>query len=724
MADNNFDPDAYLAKHEKEEEFNPDSYLEKYAAPEEPSFLDKAKDVGLSALEKTANVLGYPGRVLRGGLVTAMKPGVDIGDFADVALSPINPSKKSKTISSGQAALNAIGVKRTPFDQHTFVDVPFTDQKLDVTNFIEDLTDAAVELGTDVYAPKIFKETGKETLKLGGKALKYGGKAIQGTGNLALKAGENVLAPIAEGAVGKGGEAAVRGYAEGLKDSIKGVFNRKPVPLKNAPQMLETAKELGLADDEIKALSQHPNLIYGKDSDLANNWKFIAEGPGGESERLAHNALKDSVRSGFSNKIAKISNGGSLFGEAQAGEALKGALDTKVKDILKSVDFTYQSAASQMPQGGRFGFSPEAVKTLNRKLLLMKVEANRMLNNPVSSAIREQGQNNINAINAVLDGLKSKKTYSQMIEGMQDIGRVAFKGEPTVLGKVPSDKKFLRDMYFNISDAAKKTTLDFVGKDAAKSLEENNKILHDMFKKTKGMGDIVNKIEVSPEKAFSDVIKSGDTNKLKNFIDFFGADSDIVKQMKGSWLESIKDVNKEGEFLFGTMRKRLVNDDKASRIFKMLFSPEEQKIINNSLELGDSIGDTVLNTSKTNVSARYGDVLKEVRSGANARASDQYMRARAEGMPENYIPGSMLPQITGGGKTSISAVKPPPVSSAAMGQPHSPNVLLSGDKLKGPMLRSTSRQIIEQTDLLRRHEESKKKLIPQKQAAEMWQNSN
>jgi len=636
-----FDPDKYIAKKQSPPTsgFDPDAYLAKKATPSE----------GPGALEQVGNALDYLGRTARTAIAAPLSDEISLQDVVDQASSFRKPAKPAP---SGRDLLDlsgAGGISDKPLSE--YVPSLFSEsgeglplQKGGLFDWSpKGVAGFGVEVATDptnlIPVGAVAKGVGKGAADVGKAALRGTGQAVKAVGKGAVKGAGAVLggaADLATGTVkamdpsaGKALEAGVEAFKQKGSQLISKV---KPKIADDFADIKQLGKEFGIPEEILEA---NDALKYGNESYLGRQYQHQAQLPVGEQLRNQHNAGLDAIREASDRVIEKIAGGKPPQNALEAGELLQGAFVDKVKNTMDQMDFTYKTSASQMPNGGRFGYSPRANEKLKKELILVAQEAKRRANNIADPAIQAEGAQTMATVNNLLKAMDTKKSYGQMLEAMQGIGEAAFpKGpRPAVLGSAPPNQQALKDIYFAMSEAATTTVGDFIGKGPQKQLIQNNKTMSELFKGKDALGKLINTEGASPEKIFNQLVMSGDSAKLDAVVNFFGPDSPTVKQMRGAFLENLKRLGKGDKTSLPSLMTKLRTDKKMSVAAKKLFKPGEIDEFGKVLTLGERFGDYILNPSGTGVFLESGDPLKQLFKSAQTDAITDFMKSRVAGEP-------------------------------------------------------------------------------------------
>jgi hypothetical protein len=283
----------------------------------------------------------------------------------------------------------------------------------------------------------------------------------------------------------------------------------------------------------------------------------------------------------------------------------------------------------------------------------------------------------------------------------------------------------LQDIYFAMSNAATTTVGDLVGKKPQKALLENNKIMSKLFRDKDALGKLINTQDASPEKIYQNLIGSADTAKLNSVVEFFGADSPIVKQMKAAYLDNMKRLGKEGNFSIQQLMNKVRNDPKMGPM-KALFKQGELDDFAEVLGLGEKYGDYILNPSGTAVFQEAGDPLRQLTQSSTSDALTSFMKDQVAGRPgevpaqniinSNKAAGKVESPFTGV-KSSMDAGPKPSYAKEALRELPAKGALRAIGTAGQEDRTQNQKRLIEDFDKV------KYKAVSPKQAQDLWENS-
>jgi hypothetical protein len=146
-----------------------------------------------------------------------------------------------------------------------------------------------------------------------------------------------------------------------------------------------------------------------------------------------------------------------------------------------------------------------------------------------------------------------------------------------------------------------------------------------------------------------------------------GDDPKAIAQMKSTYLESLKRLDVDGNFSFKLMGNKVRNDPKVKRILTTLFSSDELDELGRVLELGEKMGDPILNYSGTARTGQFLDAVKQPIQDPIVSGARNYLKRSAEhgkSVPPQ-VPGNMLPSLKNvipmrkAGQVKVDALKAP-----------------------------------------------------------------
>lgn len=567
-------------------------------------------------------------QAMMAGIKGAKKDGFDLSDVAQA------PGTYARTFGdagapTGKEVLEAAGMERTALSEK----LPglFSETGDEWLKFKKggalDITDTgAAGLGLEIAtSPSTYMGVG---------ALKYGLKGLGSLGKAGAKTAANIGAktvgiasPAAEGVLRAGAEGAksvVESLAQAVKPSIRPQFVKD----------VELATKNGI--DPALLSASHK---YGDQSFIANAKKAQAMGPGGEQMIKQQESGIQAVRDAMDRDIARIGGGAAPLDRTSAGEMLREAYDKRVDNFFDSMDVTYQSITKAAPG---LTLNDVGISKLSSKLSGLEKKAKGMLSRGATKSEREQGRQILRAVEAVRN---QSGSYKQLVDGMQYIGKYAWGKTATALGDVPLDKKALRDLYGTMSEIAVDTVRTKVEPGLADQLVANNGAMSNFFRKNEKIIDVLGDPGLSGEQIFSRMIASGDSQKLRALKEIVD-DPKAIAQIKASYLDDLKTLNRDGEFTFDSYQRLFNNDDRVRRVTTELFEKGELDNFKSLLKLGQDFG-TPLNPSGTARAVEFGNLRKAVFDGAVNSGMVNYMegvaekgaRAVREGAKQNALAG-------------------------------------------------------------------------------------
>jgi hypothetical protein len=264
-----------------------------------------------------------------------------------------------------------------------------------------------------------------------------------------------------------------------------------------------------------------------------------------------------------------------------------------------------------------------------------------MKNAALSAGARSQAKQVAEVGRGILKQARSGR-YGDIVDSLSELG-TAFEYSPRGLGDIPPDLKAYRKMYTGAREALVKTVEESVGKDVAAKLVKNNKAMTEWFNEAGKIEGLIENVNKAPETVFKQIVESGDTNKLRALKNVLmsqpGSGGEAaLKRLKSSFIENLKVVGPDDTFSFARLRSNIANDGKTQRVLKELFDASEIQDINEIVSLGESIGSSVLNTSKTAEALSFGKFIEKplVTTSENIQTQQllDFLKRRSEGAPD------------------------------------------------------------------------------------------
>jgi hypothetical protein len=536
------------------------------------------------------------------------------------AQTPLGQAKQVAT-DAGKAALGAVVEVGEFIDKYTGAPArQFIGTLQETGDPIEAISKGATQIGADPSLAPTGKEIATE---LGASTEPMGSIPLIGTVSPAGVAGlaidiladpTNIIPVSGIAKVGKQIGKATKDIAlKGTKRAADEILKRSP----RAAQSLEKAQEIlvkfekGLTGD-LKRADDFDDLMETAELyniDINNLPATVEFGPDHiiTSMRKVQGQLGDKrvlgqfedfsrdVNRAWDDLIIDISDQSTLTYET-AGQFLRDSYNKKIEQFFDSIDFTYDSVRSQLGPG--FHIQDSNIKGFNK--------FNSFLNGLEKKAkgilIRGISKDRKEAANLTLDAVEklrlSDGNYKQFVEQMQEIGKEAWEATPVSAKNVPPDKKVLRDIYTKGTDLIKKTVDVTLGKDVGKALRSNNEKISSFLSQKGIIEKTMLNPRISDENLFSSLILHPDSTRigaLSNFLDI-----DDWNQLKGLYVESLYDLNKDGDVLFSGLLKKMQKPKNMEKAM-LILEPDEIEALTRVAYLGDRMGSPILNPSKTGV---------------------------------------------------------------------------------------------------------------------------
>lgn len=428
------------------------------------------------------------------------------------------------------------------------------------------------------------------------------------------------------GVIGKGAEKAIggaKGYLANRAASVAGSADEvASVAKQAAPGDWDSVNEVRKSAvqriksyfnpqvdpkwDEFKAIAEkngiNPSILpesvqFGPDSSASRASRSLAEGRFGEETLKRFNQSLGEVRNAYNTKIANYSKG-LPTDEVTAGKILRDSYDEGVSKFFDQMDFTHNSIIDQVPG---LQLTPKALERIESSLSGIEKFAKGRMERGVTGTQRGQGQQLLNAVEAIRSGNGS---YKQTVEALRDIGEAAFQSKNS-LADVPVDVAKMRKIYNDLNGGLIDTVRSQLGDDIADSLVANNKAMSEFFGDQSLLARVMGDKAIAPEQAFRSLVLSGDSQRLQALKKVIPADK--WEYLKGATLENLAKRDAEGDFTF----KQLYNSMRSKKsALSSLFEPEELADTVGLVRLGDRFGPPVLSNSGTGASISFQDLYK------------------------------------------------------------------------------------------------------------------
>lgn len=358
--------------------------------------------------------------------------------------------------------------------------------------------------------------------------------------------------------------------------------------------------------EEFKSIAEkngiNPNLLpesvkFGPDSSASRAARNLAEGKFGEETLKRFNEGLGQVREAYDRKILNYSKGLPVD-EISAGKILRDSYDEGVTKFFDQMDFTHNSILDMAPG---LEITPSAMEKIESSLNGVEKFAKGRLQRGVTDTQRKQGQQLLNAVEAIRSGNGS---YKQTVEALRDIGEAAFQSKNS-LADVPVDVQKMRKIYNDLNSGLIDTVRSNLGDDIANQLVANNKAMSEFFGDQSLVSRVMGDKAISPEQAFRSLILNGDSQKLQALRKIIPPEK--WEYLKGATLENLARRDPEGDFTF----KQLFSSMRGKKnSLASIFTPEELADNIGVVRLGDRFGSPVLSSSGTGASNSFNDIIK------------------------------------------------------------------------------------------------------------------
>lgn len=380
--------------------------------------------------------------------------------------------------------------------------------------------------------------------------------------------------------------------AKSAKNRIKSYWNPDVDP--SYKDFVEIAKKNGI----------DPNILpesvkFGPDSAASRSSRALAEGKYGEETLKKFNQALGQVRESYDKKIQTYSKGLPID-EVSAGKILRDSYDEGVSKFFDQMDFTHNTVINQAPG---LQLTPKSIEKISASLNGVEKFAKGRMARGVTETQRKQGQQLINAIEAIRSGNGS---YKQTVEALRDIGEAAFQSKNS-LADVPVDVQKMRKIYNDLNEGLIDTVRSNLGDDIANSLVANNKAMSEFFGESSLVSRVMGDKSIAPEQAFRSLVLNGDSQKIQALKKILPPEK--WEYFKGAVLENLAKRDPEGDFTFKQLFSSVRNKKNS---LASIFEPEELADNLGIIRLGDRFGSPVLSSSGTGASLSFNDIVKEI----------------------------------------------------------------------------------------------------------------
>lgn len=510
---------------------------------------------------------------------------------------------------------------------------------------LADVSPAGVAgLAVDVVADPTMVLPAKALATVGLKAGEGGVKAGFAAGKTLAKGGATIADVLT------GTKAATRSLGE-LGKTIETSVDAGKNAVKALTKTLKptVAEDFGKYLDIAKRNNIDPAILpdaveFGDKSLISRLSRTQAEGPVGEALLKKHEAFRGALGNAMERQVETI-GGGPALDAASAGNTLREAFDTGLKDAFNQYDFTHSTIINQVPN---LQVSEKALGNIESKLNGIEKFAKGRVMRGITQTQRTQGEQLLKAVEAARN---SNGSYKQMYEAMKDIGDVAFNPKFNA-ADIPPDVQKLRDLYFTINDSLIDTAKTNVGPEIAQQLVENNKGISKLLREKDAVFHVLGNPNLADEKVFSQMILNGDTRQLAAIKNIISPES--WDRLRASYLDNfIK--SSAGDALDIKQVKSLL--EKAPARLGVLFSPDELKSIAELVDLADRGGISIMSTSGTGASQGLRGITNTLVNAVTDDTVLQRMRDFARKRPIPSGSGSPSGVVLLNGPLSESALQ-------------------------------------------------------------------
>ncbi len=646
-----FDPDEYLRSKEpvpNEDDFDPDAYLQ-----------GRGVDIGAEAANEVQAALQSPVLHALGGQKTinlAQKIGQNVDVYTGSRAARRAVGEALDKVNLGFETAGPAGFAKTAgeeFGRSYGKDVPAPTgkeivRKTDIGKSLPEWAADVAGFGTEVLLdPSIAIPAGSaaRVAKTGAEAGMLG---IKGVGKGAAMAGKGL--GIAADTLVPGATKMIKIPAEKAGKIAQSLLKYvRPEVRPEFVRAVETAVEFGI-DPSI--LPSSVKYRGGPESTISLLERTRAQGITGEPHKAAFNEALNKVRGAYDGEGLRYSGGKQALHPTEAGEAIRNSYNQTVDRFFRDNDITYDTTWKQVP-GITLGEkeAEQVISTIGgarRKALAMTRRG-------ATPEIKGQGQALVeildNAEKVVRDG-----NYKQATELMRELGEVGFK---RIQGVLPANKKIHRDLYHAISDALIDTSEKSLGKDFAKTLRARNEGFTKFFENQKRLGLNLDDDTISGELLFKQAVQSGNSTTIRALKELLKNDPATLSQLKATFLDQAKTIDKEGGFVFGQLNRAIKNNEATERVLRELFDAPESDRVRRLVQLGDDFGPPILNysgTERSNVLRRWAQSVPEALS--NDWIID-YLKSGAQVDPgdlkrlNTVSPGIIPPKPPKGGSSTL-----------------------------------------------------------------------
>jgi hypothetical protein len=239
-------------------------------------------------------------------------------------------------------------------------------------------------------------------------------------------------------------------------------------------------------------------------------------------------------------------------------------------------------------------------------------------------------QAKVENLHSLIEGTAlSKGPYQDLVEVMQNIGKVAFKNK-NIVGQIPPDVKSMRELYFGLSDVLLDSVDSNLGKEIGDQIRGNNKVLTTLFGDQSVLNKAIHNRDLGGEKVFDALISRGDSTQLEALKKLLPPEA--LQAVKGTYLDSLVKENPEGLLMFRTMINKLRDKNKQAT-FEHLFTPQEITDFGDILRFGDRFGNSMRSTSGSSP----GVILSNLQKGMKSAVVNDYLLNKMKAAAEKKV---------------------------------------------------------------------------------------
>jgi len=493
----------------------------------------------------------------------------------------------------------------------------------------QNIAGLGVELAAD---PLLFGKPITAAMKAAGGLAKGLVKGVSKIGDVAL--GEGIVSGPVE-ATGRIFKAAT---GEG--------FN--PIKAEYADRMIDTAKKIGISEDELSAAAK-----YGPESLLSQTERATMQSPAGKDIVKNYQQTNDKITKAIYKEIDDIAP---PIKKAEVGEVIRYTVKEAQDKLLKDVEGATMAQASkkaplsslkiteaktptvfeemkawitnkpikkELPKKPYLELDIKATTPLQQSLDASK----KIINDELVSGRSTLAAGEIAELNKVVKIAEKAQSYDDAVKALKQIGKVAFDDIPkaTRLGQVSAPKEEVMKIYFGLQDAIIGTIRSKISPELADNVVKNNIMMTSFFRDRNLFMDVLENAKVDGEAVFTKLIgpgKSQNIKALKNILP-----DETFKELSSTYINSLIKKNAIGELLYASTLKNI----ESKKDFLLNFIPEKKvEQLINTLELGVRQGADKLNTSGTQISEMINKGLSGLLTAGRTRTGYEMLKKRAK----------------------------------------------------------------------------------------------